>query len=144
MTAVSITFDYLSFEVKGGGPVLDIVRRTGAGNSVPPKILNRIEGLIERLLFLRDRIARPLEVGTGFHLELTEHENVSLDGAVLGLSALRSGGVSTRLLRLLQEEANGFGRLKAQKQLLTFRTALKANQNKNCSVGMVARRTKAA
>jgi len=74
----------VSFEVPEGG-VLGIVGHNGAGKSTLLKILNRITTPTEGRATLRGRVGSLLEVGTGFHSELTGRENVFLNGSVLGM-----------------------------------------------------------
>jgi lipopolysaccharide transport system ATP-binding protein len=78
----------LSLEIKQGDRV-GIIGKNGAGKSTLLKLLSRITAPTEGTIKIKGKIASLLEVGTGFHTELTGRENIYLNGAILGMKKRR-------------------------------------------------------
>ena len=74
----------VSFDVERG-EVLGVIGRNGAGKSTLLKVLSRITEPTEGVAQIQGRVASLLEVGTGFHPELSGRENIYLNGAILGM-----------------------------------------------------------
>ncbi len=77
--------DNVSFEVKKGEAV-GIIGHNGAGKSTLLKLITRVTGPSSGTIYLNGRVASMLEVGTGFHPELTGRENIYMNGAILGMT----------------------------------------------------------
>jgi lipopolysaccharide transport system ATP-binding protein len=75
----------MSFEVQPG-EVVGVIGRNGAGKSTLLKMLSRITAPTRGRIQVRGRLASLLEVGTGFHPELSGRENIFLNGAILGMT----------------------------------------------------------
>jgi lipopolysaccharide transport system ATP-binding protein len=78
----------VSFDIKQGDRI-GIIGKNGAGKSTLLKLLSRITAPTEGIIKIKGRIASLLEVGTGFHGELTGRENIYLNGAILGMKKRR-------------------------------------------------------
>jgi lipopolysaccharide transport system ATP-binding protein len=93
----------ISFDLQHGG-VLGIMGRNGAGKSTLLKVLSRITEPTEGRVRLRGRVASLLEVGTGFHPELTGRENIYLNGAILGMSRAEIRGKFDEIVAFAEVE----------------------------------------
>ena len=76
--------DDVSFQVPHG-EIVGIIGRNGAGKTTLLKVLSRITGPTKGFVDIEGRVGSLLEVGTGFHMELTGRENIYLNGAILGM-----------------------------------------------------------
>src|SRR6516165_5100031 len=94
----------VSFKLKQGD-VLGIIGRNGAGKSTLLKILSRITEPTEGRIRIKGRVACLLEVGTGFHPELTGRENIYLNGCILGMSRAETKAKFDEIVAFAEVEA---------------------------------------
>ncbi len=80
-----LALDGVSFEVKRGERV-GIIGHNGAGKSTLLKLISRVTAPTGGVISMNGRVASMLEVGTGFHMELTGRENIYMNGAILGMT----------------------------------------------------------
>jgi lipopolysaccharide transport system ATP-binding protein len=93
----------VSFEIKQG-EVVGIIGRNGAGKSTLLKILSRITEPSSGRIRIGGRVASLLEVGTGFHPELTGRENIFLNGAILGMTRAEIRGKFDEIVAFAEVE----------------------------------------
>ena len=93
----------VSFEINQG-EIVGIIGGNGAGKSTLLKILSRITQPTEGRVRLRGRVSSLLEVGTGFHSELTGRENIFLNGAILGMTRLDIKGKFDEIVSFAEVE----------------------------------------
>jgi len=94
---------HVSFEVKHG-EVLGIIGRNSAGKSTLLKILSRITETTNGRAIINGRVGSLLEVGTGFHHELTGRENIYLNGTILGMKKAEIAGKFDEIVAIAEIE----------------------------------------
>lgn len=87
----------VSFDVRSGSRIA-IMGRNGAGKSTLLRILSQITAPTEGSIKIKGRVTSLLEVGTGFHAELTGRENIYLNGAILGMKRRRTGEILDEII----------------------------------------------
>ena len=95
--------DDINFSIKKG-EVIGLIGRNGAGKSTLLKILSRITAPTKGEITLRGRVASLLEVGTGFHQELSGRENVFLNGAMLGMKQKEIAAIFDQIVEFAEIE----------------------------------------
>ena len=80
-----MALENINLEIKRG-EAIGLIGGNGAGKSTTLKLLSRVTAPTEGSIYIKGKISSMLEVGTGFHGELTGRENVYLNGAILGMS----------------------------------------------------------
>ena len=93
-----MALDGISLEIRKGERI-GIIGHNGAGKSTLLKILSRVTAPTEGMICLNGRISSMLEVGTGFHAELTGRENIYLNGAILGMTRAE---VDTKIEKIIE------------------------------------------
>lgn len=98
-----LALDDISFEVRKG-EALGIIGHNGAGKSTLLKLLSRVTAPSKGTISYNGRIASMLEVGTGFHPELTGRENVYMNGAILGMTKAEISKKFDEIVRFAEME----------------------------------------
>ena len=80
-----MALENINLEIKRG-EAIGLIGGNGAGKSTTLKLLSRVTAPTEGSIYIKGKISSMLEVGTGFHGELTGRENIYLNGAILGMS----------------------------------------------------------
>lgn len=98
-----LALDDVSFDVKKG-EIVGIIGHNGAGKSTLLKLLSRVTAPTSGRIGINGRIASMLEVGTGFHPELTGRENVYMNGAILGMTKAEISAKFDEIVRFAEME----------------------------------------